>query len=69
MEVAGVEVANIMPIELHALEQCRSEIEWAMVCEMIKKHRHGMYPPNWLDAVLRSGLMARVTRRWCASCG
>lgn len=64
----GSEVPEISVFELAMLERAMSDIEWAEACNLIKESRGGMYPPDWLDKVERSGLMARVFKRFCAAC-
>ena len=53
--------------ELERLEACNSREDWSHACDAIKSVRGQMYPDDWWEKVVESGLGDRVTSRWGGS--
>ena len=45
------------------MESSQSEVEWNANCDEVKASFHG-YPDFWFEAIVGSGLSARVQARW-----
>lgn len=57
-------IPNITEDELGELERCASSEEWNAACDSIKRRRGGQYPTDWWPRVMKSGLAARVMRKF-----
>jgi len=49
--------------ELEKLKSTKSENEWNVCCDQIKKAHNG-YPDDWYQKVVLSGLMAETQASW-----
>ena len=45
--------------ELQQLEQAKTEEEWNSLCDAVKRARGRMYPRDWFQKVIATGLIAR----------
>ena len=54
--------------QMQSLEACQSATDWSKACDAIKDADESrMYPDDWWDKVVQSGIMDRITARWGAS--
>lgn len=60
-------MSKITDEEFNALSNAKSAVEWNKVCDGIKASRMGMYPDDWWEKVMQSGLMDRVAAGWGGS--
>jgi len=59
---------NITKEQLKSLEDCTKPQQWREACNDIKDADESrMYPDDWWEKVVESGLMDRITARWGAS--
>ena len=51
--------------QLKMLEDCKTAADWRKACDAIKDSTGiGMYPDDWFEKVVQSGMMDRITARW-----
>lgn len=56
--------APITADEIASLCRCRNPKEWNAIVAAIEAGRGGHYPPDWYEAVMRSGLHYELTALW-----
>jgi hypothetical protein len=55
---------NLTDNEIAMLESADNPGQWVAYCEMVKRSRNGLYPPDWWETMKLSGRMDRIFARW-----
>jgi len=58
-----VSTATLLPEELKALRNTKSDDEWNALCDKIKKRCGGGYPGDWYAKIVLSGEASKATVR------
>lgn len=59
-----MEIPNITDQEIADLKATRSSLEWNSVRDGIKDVRGGVYPPDWWNRIMMSGVATEIYEGW-----